>query len=66
MGLFAGGVASTHYGYRFLAVEESVAGCTGAHTHAGIISFIFQTQVFGCGTGRDDDRIGCNFPFLHQ
>ena len=63
-GFFAGSVSTSHYGYYFFTVEETVAGSAGANTHAGIFLFVFQSQIFGCGTGRDDNGICCNFFFF--
>ena len=57
-GLLACRIAASDDRYVLLAVEESVAGGAGADAHA--LEFLFggQSQVFGCGAGRNDQGFG--------
>ena len=56
--LLAGGVATTHYGHRAFAVEETVAGGACRHTHAVVFLLVVEAQVFGRGSCGDDHRVG--------
>ena len=58
VGLLTGGVAATHDGNDLLAVEETVAGRAGRNALSCILRLVGQAQVFGGGTGSDDDGIG--------
>ena len=61
---FAGCIATAHYSYGFLAIEESVASSTGTDTHTRIFLFVFQSQIFSSSTGRDNNRISGDFLFI--
>ena len=61
---FAGSIATAHYSYGFLAVEESVASSTGTDTHTRVFLFVFQSQIFSSSTGRDNNRISSDFLFV--
>ena len=60
-GFLTSSVTATDHGNDFLAIEETVAGGTGADTLTVVFLFIVQPQIFGTGTGSDDDRVGFEF-----
>ena len=57
-GLLAGCIATAHYGYHLLAVEESVAGGTCRNSLAIVFLLVGKSQVFGTGTRGDDHGVG--------
>ena len=59
-GLLTSGVATAHYGYHLLAVEEAVASGTGTDTHTGIFLLVLESEVLGRCTCGDDDGLGLN------
>ena len=47
-------IATAHYSYGALAVEESVTGSAGRNALSAIFLFIGKTQIFGRCTCSDD------------
>ena len=49
-----GCISTAHHCNDFLPVEETVTSSTSANSHSGVFLFVFQSQVFGRSTGRND------------
>ena len=60
--LFAGRVSASHDDHVLIAVEKPVAGGAGRYAPPLEPLFGLQSEVFGCGAGRDDDRVGFDLP----